>query len=141
MVTPCKHGHVDGALHEPCYECRAEYWQERAIAAEQRLERAVDENMEKVLKMTDEQISAVTRLEGHDPDDVAKIGKLIAESVILRKDATVVCEMLELGDQRLLAGDGPAGGQRPDLSPEEWGKVYRACKRIAKMRKQSATDA
>jgi cytochrome c2 len=30
---------------------------------------------------------------------------------------------LELGDYRLLASDGPAGGQLPDLSPEEWGKI------------------
>ncbi len=49
------------------------------------------------------------------------------------KDAKLVKEMLELGDSRLLASDGPAGGQLPDLSPDEWGKVYRACKRIAAM--------
>lgn len=48
----------------------------------------------------------------------------------LKKDAAIVTGMLELGDQRLLASDGPAGGQLPELSPEEWGKVYRACKRI-----------
>lgn len=48
----------------------------------------------------------------------------------LKKDAAIVTRTLELGDQRLLASDGPAGGQLPDLSPEEWGKVYRACKRI-----------
>lgn len=45
--------------------------------------------------------------------------------------ARVVTAMLELGDNRLLASDGPVGGQLPDLSPDEWGKVYRACKRIA----------
>ena len=27
-MSPCKHGHVDGALHTPCYECKAEYWKE-----------------------------------------------------------------------------------------------------------------
>lgn len=43
----------------------------------------------------------------------------------------MVKRMLELGDNRLLASDGPVGGQLPDLSPDEWGKVYRACKRIA----------
>lgn len=47
-----------------------------------------------------------------------------------KKDAAIVMRMLELGDDRLLACDGPAGGQLPDLSPKEWGKVYRACKRI-----------
>lgn len=49
----------------------------------------------------------------------------------MKKEARIVQRMLELGDNRLLACDGPAGGQLPDLSPEEWGKVYRACKRIA----------
>ena len=46
--------------------------------------------------------------------------------------AQTVVRMLELGDERLLASDGPAGGQLPDLSPDEWGKVYRACKIVAK---------
>lgn len=50
----------------------------------------------------------------------------------LKKDSKIVTRMLELGDNRLLACDGPAGGQLPDLSPNEWGKVYRACQRIAK---------
>ena len=50
---------------------------------------------------------------------------------LLKKDARIVQRMLELGDDRLLAGDGPAGGQIPDLNPNEWSKVYRACKRIA----------
>lgn len=48
----------------------------------------------------------------------------------LKKDAGIVTRMLELGDNRLLAHDGPAGGQLPHLTPDEWGKVYRACKRI-----------
>lgn len=46
-------------------------------------------------------------------------------------DAAVVKRMLELGDTRLLASEGPAGDRLPDLTPEEWGKVYRACKRIS----------
>jgi hypothetical protein len=49
-----------------------------------------------------------------------------------RKDANIVARTLELGDNRLLADDGPAGGQLPRLTPKEWGKVYRACKRIAR---------
>lgn len=49
----------------------------------------------------------------------------------LARHARVVRDMLELGDQRLLASDGPAGGQLPVLSADEWGKVYRACKAIA----------
>lgn len=23
-MKPCKHGHIDGALHKPCYQCRCE---------------------------------------------------------------------------------------------------------------------
>lgn len=49
-----------------------------------------------------------------------------------KKDARMVVSMLELGDHRLMACDGPIGGKLPQLSPEEWGKVYRACQRIAK---------
>lgn len=49
-----------------------------------------------------------------------------------KKDADIVARLLELGDRRLCAGDGPVGGQPPDLDPEEWGKVYRACLRISK---------
>lgn len=48
------------------------------------------------------------------------------------RNAKTVCTMLELGDGRLLASDGPAGGQLPDLTPLEWGRVYRACQRIMK---------
>ncbi len=51
---------------------------------------------------------------------------------LLQRDCRIVRDYLEIGDQRLLADDGPCGGQLPRLSPEEWGKVYRACKRIAK---------
>jgi len=59
----------------------------------------------------------------------------------VRKAAIVVKEMLELGDIRLMAMDGPCGGQLPDLSPKEWGKVYRACKTIAKLDLAALTKA
>lgn len=49
----------------------------------------------------------------------------------MKKDAEIVARMLELGDTRLMASDGPCGGQLPELSPDEWGKVYRACLRIS----------
>lgn len=61
-------------------------------------------------------------------DNAHSTANLLRQS---KKDAKIVMRMLELGDHRLLACDGPCGGQLPDLSPEEWGKVYRACKRIA----------
>jgi len=39
---------------------------------------------------------------------------------------------LELGDQRLLANDGPCGGwdAAEALTPRESAKLYQACKRI-----------
>jgi hypothetical protein len=48
----------------------------------------------------------------------------------LQGHASVVVRLLETGDNRNLASDGPAGGKSPDLSPSEWGEVYRACKAI-----------
>jgi len=53
--------------------------------------------------------------------------------------ARTVAGLLELGDDRLLASDGPAGGQLPDLSTEEWRDVYRACRQIAEMSGQEQT--
>ena len=29
-MKSCKHGHVDGSRHIPCYRCAAEYWETRA---------------------------------------------------------------------------------------------------------------
>lgn len=53
-----------------------------------------------------------------------EVSRLRAE--VERKDEALreACEIIELGDQRLLAGDGPAGGQPPELSLSEWRKLY-----------------
>lgn len=40
MNTPCKHGHVDGALHEPCYQCRSEAYADDIAELEKIVERA-----------------------------------------------------------------------------------------------------
>lgn len=42
----------------------------------------------------------------------------------LLKAINIACEIIELGDERLLASDGPAGGQPPDLTLAEWGTLY-----------------
>ncbi len=34
------------------------------------------------------------------------------------------CAIIELGDDRLMAGDGPCGNQPPDLSLDDWRKLY-----------------
>lgn len=35
------------------------------------------------------------------------------------------CDIIERGDRRLLASDGPAGNQPPDISLAEWRTLYR----------------
>lgn len=49
---------------------------------------------------------------------------LLAEVERLQSAIQSACEIIELGDQRLLASDGPAGGQPPDLSLAEWRTLY-----------------
>lgn len=51
----------------------------------------------------------------------------------LVKNAQEVARLLELGDRRLVAGDGPCGGQNAAaaLTPKESAELYQACKKIA----------
>jgi hypothetical protein len=44
----------------------------------------LDESMEKLLAMSDEQVSALCRLEGHDPADEAKLAHQVFKIVQLR---------------------------------------------------------
>lgn len=37
---------------------------------------------------------------------------------------TRAAEIIEVGDQRLMAGDGPCGGMPPDISLTEWREMY-----------------
>lgn len=30
MNTHCIHGHIDGAMHVPCYQCKADHWEAEA---------------------------------------------------------------------------------------------------------------
>jgi hypothetical protein len=47
----------------------------------------------------------------------------------LERAIAAACAIIETGDQRLLAGDGPAGGQPPELSLAEWKEMYDALDR------------
>lgn len=47
---------------------------------------AVDESMNKILAMSDEQITALSRLEGHDPKDEATIARQAGELAMLTVD-------------------------------------------------------
>jgi fumarate hydratase class II len=75
-----------------------------------------------------------TRLE----TDVAKLREDAAK---VTSAATIVRELLDIGDQRLLAGDGPVWGIKPDLSATEWGRVYRACGRIIDAARKEVPNA
>jgi hypothetical protein len=46
------------------------------------------------------------------------------EAERLRAAINTACAIIELGDQRLLASDGDAGGQPPELSLAEWRTLY-----------------
>lgn len=65
--------------------------------------------------------------------DVQAIVKQAKDVQAIVKQAGEVARLLELGDQRLLASDGPCGGQNAAvaLSPEESAELYQACKKIA----------
>jgi len=59
--------------------------------------------------------------------------KRLQQTVNNHEDAQTIQRLLELGDQRLLASDGPCGGQNAAtaLSAEESAELYQACQRIA----------
>lgn len=48
----------------------------------------------------------------------------IANGNRLRAAINDACAIIETGDARLLAGDGPAGNQPPDLTLYEWRRLY-----------------
>ena len=39
------------------------------------------------------------------------------------------CKIIERGDDRLLASDGPCGGQPPAITLDEWRELYRVLDR------------
>ena len=40
------------------------------------------------------------------------------------------CQIIETGDDRLLASDGPAGGRPPDITLAEWRELYQALEQM-----------
>lgn len=57
--------------------------------------------------------------------------------VTLRRELSAVlaavehaCTLIELGDRRLLAADGPCGNQPPQLSLGEWRQLYHTLNRV-----------
>lgn len=60
------------------------------------------------------------------PDDVwlLRIVALCDTVQDIREAVDHACTIIETGDQRLLAADGPAGNQPPDISLTEWRDLY-----------------
>lgn len=57
--------------------------------------------------------------------DALTINRDLAGLLLASRAAiTKACGIIELGDERLLASDGPAGGQPPDLNLQEWRELY-----------------
>lgn len=48
----------------------------------------------------------------------------LSHLVSIEKALNEACGIIEVGDQRLLAGDGPAGSLPPDISLAEWRRMY-----------------
>lgn len=58
----------------------------------------------------------------------------LGEAYMNTRDAVLkACNIIERGDERLLASDGPAGGQPPDLSLEEWSTLYETLRAVRGM--------
>lgn len=87
------------------------------------------------MKTRAESVNVPSRVHGRDGEEWAAAvlkdpmrtlppgaGYLIAASAYGRMRAA--CQLIETGDQRLLAADGPAGNQPPDLSLTEWQELY-----------------
>lgn len=72
------------------------------------VEKLTDSECDKIMAMTEEQISALHRMEGHDPEDIAKLGKLTARLAI--RDVQVA----QL--RAALASKPPQGEQKPVAS-------------------------
>lgn len=53
-----------------------------------------------------------------------KAEKVCLAAVYARTSLDEACAIIETGDQRLLASDGPAGGRPPALTLAEWRKLY-----------------
>lgn len=57
------------------------------------------------------------------------------------KALDVACGIIEVGDQRLLASDGLAGNQPPDISLVEWRRLYKLIDRArTTLRRQGARN-
>lgn len=85
----------------------------KLMELERVLQQQIDEAGDRVMAMTDEQIKAINRLEGHDPADTAKIVEQIGEIVILTKRA-------ERAEARLAAIDSAKIG----LTVEEIERIF-----------------
>ncbi len=54
----------------------------RIAELEQALQQSIESNVDKIIAMTDDQVSALTRLDGSNPEDSARLGKQACELAI-----------------------------------------------------------
>jgi chromosome segregation ATPase len=66
------------------YHDECEAYDAKIQSLELKIESLTDANIDRVLTMTDDQITALTVMDGHNPHDVAKIGRHAAETAILK---------------------------------------------------------
>jgi len=57
----------------------------RIAELEQACESLREDACSKILAMTDEQVKALSAFDGHNPEDEAKIGKALVETILLKK--------------------------------------------------------
>jgi hypothetical protein len=72
-----------------CDSCKLSDAESRVYELENELEKAVDTNLDKIMAMPDEQVLALTRLEGSNPDDVAALARMTIDlaTVTIERDA------------------------------------------------------
>ena len=66
-------------------KCELAAAQERIAELEQACESLREDACSKILAMTDEQVKALSAFDGHNPEDEAKIGKALVETILLKK--------------------------------------------------------
>lgn len=60
----------------------------------------------------------------------ADAARQVSQIERLERRLAAIAELIEGGDQRLLAADGAVGGQPPQLTLDEWRQIYEMAKGI-----------
>jgi hypothetical protein len=77
---------------------------------------------------------------GTDHRDGKLIHRLRGRVAALTKAIEEACGIIEVGDQRLLASDGPVNGQPPEITLAEWHRMYTVLDKARKGGRADRTD-